>query len=187
MIQLRERLRRHIPTREQIHNSRWLRWATPHLHHSRLWLWSRRGVAMGVALGIFFGLLIPMAQIPLSAGAAIALRANLPAAMASTLITNPVTFAPIYYLAHQTGAFLLRDADKQVTDPETLMEELKAEEADGFLDGIMALGKPLLLGLAIFATLGGLLAYLVIHVGWRLWVLQKRRMRRLRSLNAPPP
>ena len=82
-----QRLRGWIPTREQLLANRWLRWLSPWLGHPRLWLWSRRGVALGVALGVFFGLLIPLAQIPLSAAAAVVLRANLPAAAASTLVS----------------------------------------------------------------------------------------------------
>ncbi|TXC67466.1 DUF2062 domain-containing protein [Piscinibacter aquaticus] len=75
----------------------------PALHHPRLWHLNRRGVALGLALGLFFGLLIPIAQIPLAGGAAVLLRANVPMAVASTLVTNPVTFGPVYYaaLAHR--------------------------------------------------------------------------------------
>ena len=65
------RLRRFIPTREQIHTNRWLRWLGPHLLHPRLWHFSRRGVSVGIGLGVFFGLLIPIAQIPFAAGAAL--------------------------------------------------------------------------------------------------------------------
>jgi uncharacterized protein (DUF2062 family) len=56
-----------------------------------------------MALGFFFGLLVPLAQIPLSAAAAVTLRANVPAAVASTLVTNPVTFGPLYYAAWRLG------------------------------------------------------------------------------------
>ena len=97
------RLRAMIPTRAQIRDNRWLRWLSPWLRKPRLWRWSRRGVAMGVALGIFFGLLVPVAQIPLSVGAAVLMRANVPAAAASTLVTNPLTFGPLYYVAYQLG------------------------------------------------------------------------------------
>ena len=31
------------------------------------------------------------------------MRANVPAAVSSTLVSNPLTFAPIYYLAYRTG------------------------------------------------------------------------------------
>ena len=57
-----------------------------------------------MAVGIFFGLLVPIAQIPLSVGAAIVMGANVPAAVSSTLVSNPLTFAPIYYLAYQAGS-----------------------------------------------------------------------------------
>ncbi|MFJ4290633.1 DUF2062 domain-containing protein [Cupriavidus sp. NPDC089707] len=60
-----------------------------------------------MALGFFFGLLIPLAQIPRSAAAAVALRANVPAAVASTLVTNPLTFGPIYYAAWRVGSAIL--------------------------------------------------------------------------------
>lgn len=95
----RERVRAWVPSRAQISENRWLRWLSPWLRQPRLWRWSRRGVAMGVALGIFFGLLIPVAQIPLSVAAAVLLRANVAAAAVSTLVTNPLTFGPVYYAA----------------------------------------------------------------------------------------
>ena len=62
-----------------------------------------------MAVGIFFGLLVPIAQIPLSVGAAIVMRANVPAAVSSTLVSNPLTFAPIYYLAYRTGLLVTGD------------------------------------------------------------------------------
>lgn len=170
---MRERLKRLIPTREQILANRWLRWATPFLHHPKLWHWSRRSVALGVALGIFFGLLIPVAQIPLSVGAAILLRANLPAAAVSTLITNPVTFGPIYYLAYKTGALILNEPVKEVEE-QTLLVKLDNERDASLLARIGALGRPLLLGLAIFASLGGIITYLLISLIWRLWIWRKR-------------
>jgi len=52
--------RRLIPSREALLTNRWLRWLAPWLGHPKLWHWSRRGVVLGVALGVFFGLLIPL-------------------------------------------------------------------------------------------------------------------------------
>jgi uncharacterized protein len=178
------RLRRFIPTREQIHANRWLRWLGPHLLHPRLWHFSRRGVAVGVGLGVFFGLLIPIAQIPFAAGAAVLLRANVPAAIGSTLVTNPVTFAPIYVLAHHVGALLLGEFDAEAPDfsapPNTAIEP-DASWWRQVWAGILALGRPLLVGLSLFAVAAGSLTYALIMLGWRIKTTMawKRRKRKL--------
>lgn len=178
------RLKRLLPTKESLANNRWLRWLGPGLLHPRLWHFSRRGVAVGVALGIFFGLLIPLGQIPLAAGAAILLRGNVPAAIGSTLVTNPVTFAPVYLLAHRLGSALL-DADEP-PPPLALAEEAPPPAGEPWWDTvknrIVSLGKPLLLGLTLIATGAGLTVYFVILLGWRLrtvWAWRQRRKGRI--------
>ncbi|RRD57612.1 DUF2062 domain-containing protein [Comamonadaceae bacterium OH2545_COT-014] len=180
------RFRRLIPTREQLAQGRFTRWLAPWLGQRKLWHWSRRGVALGVAIGIFFGLLIPVAQIPLSAAAAIALRANIPAAMGSTLVSNPVTFAPIYYLAWRTGARLTghqgQPPPAALTPPHSSAPgDATAHEANAPASAwqrVQALGKPLIVGLGLFAIAGGLLAYATVSVLWWLHVRLKRRKRR---------
>ena len=173
-----ERLRHKIPTREQIHGNRWLGWLAPWLGHPRLWHWSRRGVAMGVALGVFFGLLIPVAQIPLSVGAAVALRANVPAAAASTLVTNPITFGPVYFAAYRLGTWVTGERlPAHAADPATA-RDIHAD--DGIWQRLRSLGKPLMIGLAILASLLGLLTYLVITLVWRWRTLARRRQGRRR-------
>jgi uncharacterized protein (DUF2062 family) len=109
--------RRLIPCRVGLLANRWLRWLAPWLGHPRLWHWSRRGRALGVALGVFFGLLIALAQIPLAA--AVVLRTNPPAAAAGTLISNPVTFAPLYYMAYHLGAWVTGETAIPSEDAET--------------------------------------------------------------------
>ncbi len=175
-----KRLQDWLPRAETLRANRWLRWLGPALHHPRLWHLSRRGVALGMALGFFFGLLIPLAQIPLSAAAAVALRANVPAAVASTLVTNPLTFGPIYYAAWRVGSTLLGEP---APAPQTRVEP----EADGTAGAhwwdtakrrILGVGRPLLLGLAILATVVGFGTYFVVLVAWKLAVLWKRHRRR---------
>ena len=173
---VRKRLRALIPTREQIHSNRWLAWLGPWLQHPRLWRWSRHGVALGVSLGVFFGLLIPIAQIPLSVTAAIVLRANVPAAVASTLISNPVTFGPIYYGAYQLGSWVTGDDIPADVDSISGVGEIDADAS--LWQSIAARGKPLLVGLTITATLIGLLTYGLITLIWRWRTLYKRRNRR---------
>lgn len=181
-MRLRDRLRALVPTRAQIHESRALRWLGPLLRRPRLWRWSRRGVALGVALGIFFGLLIPVAQIPLSVGAAVLLRANVPAAAVSTLVTNPLTFGPLYYAAYKLGHWVTGTADKTAGPDGASAEDLPAaglpKEDVRLWQRLASVGKPLLLGLAIIATVMGLLSYALIALAWHGWTWFKRRKRR---------
>lgn len=166
----RERLRQLLPTRQQILANRWLRWLAPWLDHPALWHWSRRGVALGVALGVFFGLLIPIAQIPVTAVAAVVLRANLPAAAASTLVTNPVTFAPVYIAAYHLGAWLTGDE----IAPEAVASAAPPAGDITLWARIAGLGRPLLVGLATLAVGTGLATYLLINLLW-IWRIRSRR------------
>lgn len=176
---MKNRLKRLLPDAERVRHNRWLRWIGPALHHPQLWHITRRGVALGVALGIFFGLLIPIAQIPLSAAAAVVLRANIPTAVASTLVTNPVTFAPIYYAAYHLGAMLIGEEVK----PQDFGQATAtgADDDRNWMERIAALGKPLLLGLVILACSMGALAYLLVSLLWRLKITLAWRRRRQRQ------
>ena len=182
------RLRGKVPTREQILTNRWLAWLAPWLGHPRLWHWSRRGVAMGVTVGVFFGLLIPVAQIPLAVGAAVLLRANVPAAAASTLITNPVTFGPVYFAAYRLGTWITGDPlPAHAADPVTA-QDIDADA--GIWDRLRAVGKPLVIGLSILASLAGLMTYAVITLVWRWHTLARRRntsRARRAAKDAEPP
>ena len=175
-MSLLERLRARIPSRAQISRNRWLAWLGPWLDQPKLWHWSRRGVAMGVAVGVFFGLLVPVAQIPLSVGAAMVLRVNVPAAVASTLVSNPLTFAPIYYGAYRLGIWVT--GEKAVAKDLEVVGTEEIENTLSLWQRIAALGKPLVVGLGITAVLMGLLSYAVISLVWRWRTVSKRRSRR---------
>jgi uncharacterized protein (DUF2062 family) len=192
---MKSRIKAWIPTRESLHNNRWLRWMGPALSHARLWHFSRKGIALGVALGIFFGLLLPVAQMPVSAAFAMLLRANLPMAVASTFVTNPVTFGPVYYGAYRLGKVVL--GESAVTEKEALLAlrrtqataeapEVKPTWKQRIAQGIQHLrnvGKPLAVGLLIVATLSGLTVYFLISGAWVIktrWE-RKRRLRERRS------
>lgn len=191
---MKNKLKAWLPAPETIRGNRWLRWMGPVLQHPNLWRFSRKGVAMGFALGIFFGLLIPVAQIPLSAGAAVLLRANLPMAVASTLVTNPVTFGPVYYGAYRLGRRVL--GESKVPGPIAKVEldlanaappahQSFSERAIHSIRYLRTVGKPLVVGLLIVATVSGLAAYFLISILWALKT-QWTRSRRLRQRTKPP-
>jgi len=176
---------RHSFSPDTLRHNRWLRWLGPALHDTRLWRFTRRGVAMGMALGFFFGLLVPLAQMPLSAGAAMLLRANVPSAVAATLVTNPVTFGPLYYAAWRLGSLVLGEpvqAAPPLPPAAAAVEQASTADAGWWRDALQrlrAVGKPLLLGLALMATGLGLATYFLVWWGWALkvWWTRRRRLR----------
>lgn len=176
-----ERFRRLMPDPHTLRQQRALRWLGPWLQHPRLWHINRRGIAMGVAIGIFFGLLIPVAQILFAVLAALFFRANIPAAVASTLITNPFTFAPVYYAAYHLGAWMLGSASVPVAEVD--LKHVAAETATGlalWMERVATVGAPLALGLLTLAVCLSVLTYFAVHWTWRLRILRARQQRRAR-------
>jgi uncharacterized protein (DUF2062 family) len=139
-----------------------------------------------LAIGVFFGLLIPVAQIPFAATLAVLARANLPVAVASTLVTNPVTFGPVYYGAYRLGQVVL---GQQTSSPEEAAAALAKVQSSGsseepaekalkrWWQKFGEVGKPLVVGLAIVATASGLLAYGAVSLAWSARVRWQRRRR----------
>lgn len=169
MPPLIQRLRAWVPSRERLEANPWLRGLAPHLAHPKLWHWSRRSVAAGMAIGLFIGLAIPVAQILLAAAAALVLRANVAVAAAGTLVTNPLTVPPIYYAAYQLGTWATgtpAPAAFSLDDPSVVVEHLGA------------VGVPLVAGLGIAGSVAAVAAYLLISQAWAWRVVAKRRAAR---------
>jgi len=184
-----KRFKAMLPSPQSIRANRWLRWLGPLMHHPKLWHFSRRGIAFGVAIGVFFGLLIPVAQIPFSAAVAVAMRANVPVAVGSTLISNPATYGPLWYGSYRLGKFVLGEDTPDEEEAMALLnraqtEADKAQTSKGTIKRwfrqLGDIGKPLFLGMALMASVTGVLAYFIIS---GLWVLRVRwmRTRRLRE------
>ncbi len=186
---MKEQLKNWAPKPETIHNNRWLRWLAPFLKNQALWHFSRRGAAWGVAIGIFFGLLVPIAQIPLSVGAAIVLRANVPLAVGSTLISNPLTYAPLWYGSYRLGQFVLGESVHSEAEVQAALASAPGVGEDSsrswgerwaaLVHYFTSVGKPFLVGALILATLSGLSFYYLTHWLWILWVRRKRGHRLL--------
>lgn len=172
-------LERFLPTREAITQSRMLRWLGPRLHDPLLWHVNRRSVARGVAMGVFFGLLIPIAQIPAAAIASLLLRGNLLIAAMSTLVSNPLTYGPLYYFAYRLGAGVIgrgTPADLTTDDVEAPVRAIDSlSQAWAWIGGV---GQPLLAGMAIMAVTGAIAAYWGAQLFWRIRIAARRRHRR---------
>lgn len=174
----RKLFRRLLPDPRRLRESRALAWLGPALHHPRVWHVSRGGISLGVAIGLFFGLMVPVAQMPAAAAAAILLRGNLPMAVVSTLITNPFTFAPIYYFAYRIGVLLTGVEQPGIDDAyfATDTREL-AGWFEIWSERLVRLGKPLFVGSLVLAASLAVASYLAVSGLWRASTLRAWRRR----------
>lgn len=124
-------------------------------------------VALGLALGIFIGMLPIMGiQMAVVAVLALPLRANIKAAVAGVWISNPITVIPLYYANYRFGLLFLssREAD-QAAFSRALETASRWEWSDicGSLWRLFDFGTeilaPLWLGSAILAVPLGALTY----------------------------
>ncbi len=178
----RKFFRKYLPTAQSITKNRWIAWCQPWLGHHNLWHLHRRSVAGGVAIGLFSGLIPGPLQIMTAVILTIVFRVNLPVAALTTLYTNPLTIVPLYYVAYRLGA-LLTLTDIQQHEPSILSMADKgwADWIPALLDWMIALGKPLAVGLPLLAIALAGLGYLLVDQAWRIYVRlawQRRSQRR---------
>ena len=163
--------RRWLPNPESLRRHRSLRWLGPLLDRAWLWRVDRHGIASGLAAGLFLGLLIPVGQTLFACLAALLLRANLPAAVFATFISNPLTTPAILLAGYHLGVVVL-DLPTQLTD--------NALAGLSLMDKLSAMREPLLAGLAILASSAALVGYIGVTVAWRMpaWLRLMRQRRR---------
>jgi uncharacterized protein (DUF2062 family) len=146
-----------------------------------LWDFNRGSVSRGVAVGLFFGILTPVAQIVFATFVAVAVRGHLLTAAASTFITNPVTLPFVYYYAYRVGLLLTgRSAD---LDDDVAVSEAAAEEAldvthwpTTLIEWASSIALPFLVGLVLSALVVATLGYVLVQAGWTVYeALRSRR------------
>ena len=183
---LRNVFKKYLPSHETIRQNRFVGLFGERLQHHNLWQLHRRSVAGGVAVGLFTGL-IPGSnpvQFFFAALFAIIFRVNLPVAVATTLYSNPFTILPIYMVAYAIGAFVTGNGVPDTPQPELhLMDKSVLDWAPAWMDWMVSLGKPLLLGLFLLALLLALAGYLLVRGGWRLYTIYEWRQRAKRQPN----
>lgn len=173
-------LRSHVPTRASMESNRLLRPVAHRVLAPSLWRFNRRSVPRGVALGIVTGILFPFAHMPLAAVLALPARANVPTAVATTLVNNPLTIGPLFWLAYRAGRWLLRlDGD---VPGHPIAAGVQAHA--GWLHWLVAQGGPaIIVGLLLIAAVLATLGYAGAALIWRLHVARKWRARRAKLVN----
>jgi len=103
------------------------------------------------------------------------LRANVPIAVGTTLVNNPVTFLPIMATAYRIGHWVLR-LDHEVPG-HPIATNVRANE--GLLHWLVAQGGPAtIVGLAVMAVTLSVTGYVATSLIWRWRAGDKWRNRR---------
>lgn len=144
------------------------------------WAFNRSSVARGVAVGLFCGVMTPVAQILFAVFLAILVRANLLAATAATFVTNPITLPFVYYYAYRIGSSLTHRQTELAEDLAASEEaaEQALDVADWYttlLEWASSIALPFLVGLILLASLAAMLGYLFVHIAWATYDIVVRR------------
>lgn len=128
------------------------------LHDPNLWGIRRRNVVPAFALGLFVAFFPAPGHTLIAAFCALALRINIPVASITTLVCNPLTMGPMFFLAYRVGLKLLGLA------PQPFAFELSLAWLG---DKFIAVWQPLLLGCVLLGALSALVGYVALDLLWR--------------------
>lgn len=128
------------------------------LHDPNLWGIRRRTVVPAFSLGLFIAMLPFPGHMVIAGLLALALRINIPVAVVSTWVINPLVMGPLYYLGYQLGTALLGRT------PQPFQFEFSFAWAIG---GFVRVWEPLLLGCVLLGAILSLTGYVVLDLVWR--------------------
>ncbi|WP_374474858.1 DUF2062 domain-containing protein [Zoogloea sp.] len=177
---MRRLLKRYLPDHASLATNRWLAPFGSTLFHPRLWHLNRHSAAGAIATGLFCGLIPGPFQMLGAALGCVLLRVNLPLALLTTLYTNPFTIVPLYILAFSMGEALLGRGEARFTPPPEWSSGDVLGGVAALADWMIALGRPLALGLVVLASCLALAGYLLTRIAWRTYLIHHWRKRRRR-------
>jgi len=150
------------------------------VYASNLWHINRYSASMAFFVGLFVAFMPIPGQTIIAAVLAVLLSCNLPLSVGLVFITNPLTMAPIFFMAYEVGAMIINVPVKDIAF------ELSFIWLGTSLEHIW---KPFLLGCLLCGLFFGCLGYFVINQLWRWQVVrrwqERKRKRALAKLSGP--
>ena len=175
----RKLFRKYLPDAHEVRGRRLVAMFGPWLQHPRLWCLNRHSVPGAFAIGLFCGLIPGPFQMLGALLLAVPLRQNVPVALLTTLYTNPFTIVPLYVVAYRYGTLFVPDDGRSVVPP---VYEIDWSDWIGsfhaLADWMIALGKPLAVGLVALALTLAATGYGAARIAWHLHVVYAWRRRR---------
>ena len=156
--------------RHTLHDRWFMRPFRTWLSNPAYWTVHRSNVTRAVALGLFVAFIPLPIHIPLVAVLALSLRVNVPVALATIFVSNPLTMVPQYYLCYWVGSKILG----------TRITKFAFEMSwDWIQTSLLPVWQPFLLGCLVLGIGTALVGYAVLASIWHMTlVLQYRRRKR---------
>jgi uncharacterized protein (DUF2062 family) len=98
----------------------------------------------------------------------------------SPLYTNPFTIVPLYLVAYQIGRLLIGDGSGFLVPPPFSVAAL-ADWTGAMQTWMLAVAKPLAVGLIVLASSLAIIGYMATKAAWRLYLIKVWRGRRRQS------
>jgi hypothetical protein len=128
------------------------------LQDTRLWGIRRRTAVPAFALGLFIAFMPFPGHIIMAVLVALSLRINIPVAVLTSLVSNPVTMYPMFYGAYRLGRALLG------TELVPFRFELSL---NWVTHTFVTIWQPMMLGCLLLGTAAALAGYIVVDGLWR--------------------
>ena len=161
--------KKHLPTREQLKNTRSLRFLGDHILDPNLWHFNRYSLSFAFLVGGFCTFLpVPFQSIPCVL-LCIWIRCNIPVAVVVVWISNPITMGPMMYFAYRVGGRLLQQAPEySPLDP----------SFEWFMNQLSDIWQPLIVGCLFCGLVTGVTGFVAVRVYYR-WRIHRYKLRKL--------
>lgn len=139
------------------------------LHDHRLWGIRRKTVVPAFSLGLAVAFVPFPGHVVLAALMALILRVNVPVAVLSTFLSNPLTMGPLYFGAYLLGSALLG------IEPQPFDFEMSFDWVQTVFTTIWL---PLTLGCMLLASVVAVIGYVVLDAIWRYHLFDYKSRKR---------
>lgn len=175
----REWVHAKLPTESKLRGTFVHRVFGDRIFHSDLWRFTRNGVAVGLAAGMFATLLpIFGLHVFLAVVTAFILRGNIPCAvLVCFTVGNPLFLGPFAYYEYKIGQWLIDHFSTPRLPAEVIPQGTHA------MKRAMRMVMPLMAGGTVAALLGGAATYFATHALWGFFT----RTPALPPKQVPPP
>ncbi len=144
-----------------------------------LFVMRRKNVALGFSIGLAWGVIPLPIQVFCSIFTCYLFKANIPAAIFASFLTNPLTAPFILAFAYFLGSFFI--TQKQITSVIPSVDLLLSSPLTFLKQSITffnEMGSTFIIGLPITAILFGIIGYYIVNFSW-VYSVKNQRQKRL--------